>query len=371
MADYVVVGGGVYGCGVAWRLAQRGAEVLLLEARQIASGASGGRGQRGVRANGRDPRELPPMCLAYTLWPELHEEIGAHTGFEQTGHLMLIERDRDYREAVARAWLQVQKGIPSRVVERDELREMEPSLSEQVLAALYCPHDGVADHTATTRGLADAARRQGAEIREGVAVSGLERRGGQVTAVITSQEERIPVEHVLLLLSNTDVPEFVERELGVILPVWWRLPQVVFTEPVDPFPVRHLIGHAHRTLAVKAGPNDSVMISGGWSGRWNPETGRGETQPDQVLGNVAEAVAVYPSLADVHVEHAAADRLESQAVDGIPVIDHVPGVNNVLFAAGWSGHGWAIAPAVTWLLADWAFTGERPELLRPFRYDRF
>jgi sarcosine oxidase subunit beta len=54
MADYVIIGGGIYGCTVAWHLAKQGADVHLLEANTIASGASGGLGKRGVRANGRD-----------------------------------------------------------------------------------------------------------------------------------------------------------------------------------------------------------------------------------------------------------------------------------------------------------------------------
>ncbi len=41
MADFVIVGGGVYGCGVAWELAKRGADVQLLEAKSVAGGASG------------------------------------------------------------------------------------------------------------------------------------------------------------------------------------------------------------------------------------------------------------------------------------------------------------------------------------------
>ena len=110
MADFVIVGGGVYGCGVAWELAKRGAEVLLLEAKTIASGASGGLGKRGVRANGRDVSELPLMRLAYERWPTLHEEIGAETGYVRSGHLLLIEREPEYRTLAARAWLQTQQG---------------------------------------------------------------------------------------------------------------------------------------------------------------------------------------------------------------------------------------------------------------------
>ncbi len=64
-ADFVIVGGGIYGVATAWELARGGADVLVLEARDIASGASGGLGKRGVRANGRDIRELPLMRAAY------------------------------------------------------------------------------------------------------------------------------------------------------------------------------------------------------------------------------------------------------------------------------------------------------------------
>ncbi|HEV8190636.1 MAG TPA: FAD-dependent oxidoreductase, partial [Ktedonobacterales bacterium] len=85
--DYVIIGGGVYGSGVAWELARRGADVLLLESGTIASGASGGPGKRGVRANGRDVRELPLMRMAYELWPKLAGEIGAPTGYERIGNL--------------------------------------------------------------------------------------------------------------------------------------------------------------------------------------------------------------------------------------------------------------------------------------------
>lgn len=369
--DFVIVGGGVYGAGVAWELAKRGADVMVLEGRQIASGASGGLGKRGVRANGRDLRELPLMRRAYDLWPALEEQIGAPTGYERMGHLQLIEQERDRAGAPAIAWAQEQHGIPTRVIARDALREMEPALGERVNAALHCPLDGVADHPGTTRGLAQAAKRLGAVIQEETTVTRVERQGDRVAAVITGHGERIPVDRCLLLLSNTAVVGVLHAAAGVTLPVWRTLPQVVLTKPVPSGTVRHLIGHASRRLAMKSTPDGCVMISGGWRGRWNPETARGDVQEDQVRGNVAVAVAVYPCLEGVAVAEAAADRLESVSVDGIPIIDRVPGLTNALFATGWSGHGWALAPAVTQLLAEWALTGESPEPLRPFAYRRF
>lgn len=88
-------------------------------------------------------------------------------------------------------------------------------------------------------------------------------------------------------------------------------------------------------------------------------------------GNVAEAVAVYPSLEGVQVAEAKTDRRESTTIDGIPIIDRIPGLSNAVFATGWSGHGWAIAPAVTERLAAWVYSDEASPLLYPFRYSRF
>lgn len=374
--DYVVVGGGIYGCATAWELARRGASVVVLEARAVASGASGGPGKRGVRACGRDPRELPLMHMAYDLWPALADEIGAATGYERMGGLHLFEREPDgldggWASAPARAWAQNQRGIATEILERDAVRALEPDVSDAVSGALYCPNDGIADHTATTRGLAEAATRLGAEIREGTAVVGLERAGDRVTAVVTAAGERIAVGEAVLLLTNTHAPGFVRETLGVILPVWPMLPQVLLIEPLDPPPVRHLIGHERRTLAIKPLSGGQVMISGGWRGRWDAQANRGEVIPAQVEGNMAEAAAVYPALVGVGLAESDAARTESVCVDEVPIIDRLPGATNLIVGTGWSGHGFAISLAVAKLLADWATGSERPEPLRPFAYNRF
>ena len=93
--------------------------------------------------------------------------------------------------------------------------------------------------------------------------------------------------------------------------------------------------------------------------------------PASLQGNVDEAVALIPALRDLQIAEADASHQESIAIDRIPIIDTVPGVDGLWFACGWSGHGWAIAPTVAELLADWAGTDEQPELLRPFALSRF
>lgn len=369
----VVVGAGVYGCALAWHLARRGVDVAVLEAAEIASGASGGLGRRGVRANRRAAAELALMRMAYPLWERLADDLRADVGYQRTGGLNLVEQDvtgtrGGLASLQARAWHQRELGIPTEVLDYEQVREYEPGVADAVRAALWCPLDGAANHTATTRAFAAAARTAGAEIREHAEVARLVSDGARVSAVELVSGERIDVGEAVVLLNNTGVAELAAG-LDVPLPLWRLVPQALTMKPADVV-CRHLIGHDHRALSMK--PLDcAVMVSGGWRGRWNTDTRRGEPIQDNVDRNIAEAQTVFPALADAVVAQVDTSRAETCSVDALPVIDALPGLENLLVGAGWSGHGFAIAPAVATLLADWLTGGTRPAALLPFRYSRF
>jgi len=366
MAEFVVIGGGVVGCGLAWELARRGAGVTLLERAGIAAGASGGPGRRGVRANGRDLRELPLMRLAYDAWPALGGRIGTDIRYERTGGLQLVERD--VTGAVeARTWAQRRAGIPTTVLAREEVVERVPDVSGDVRRALFCPLDGTVDHHATTVGLAAAARRLGAEIREHTVATAIEFSGGRAGAVQTGSGKRIPVGRGVFVAANADAAAL----LPVNLPVWRVVPQVAFVTPSGAVRLDHLIGHTHRPLSLKHTANGTVMISGGGRGRWIPTERRGEPVPDTTAGLLREAGTVVHTLRGARLSTVDASRPESTSIDAIPILDHVPGSGNTWVAAGWSGHGFAIAPVAAELLVDWALTGTRSPLLAPFGYNRF
>lgn len=369
MAENLIIGGGVYGAAVAWELASRGAGCRLLESKRIASGASGGPGRRGVRANDRDPREIPLMRQARALWPSLHETLGVPPLFERTGHLLLIERAEDLAEAEARVAMQNNMGISSRLLSVEQLHELEPQVGQQVRAAIHCPDDGVADHTATTRAYAAAAEKAGAIIEEGVEAVRLVTKGARAVAAETADGSQYPVTDRLFILANSGVRSLVAPQLD--LPVWSLAFQVLLSAPLGDMPIRHLVGHAHRTLSLKAEAGNRLMISGGRLGQWDEERGTGAIIDSEVAANVADAVAVYPGLQSLEVELADAGHLEALSPDGVPIIDRLPGLENAFFATGWCGHGWAIAPAVAKLLADWALEGERPAALAPFACGRF
>lgn len=365
----LIIGGGVYGAAVAWHLARRGEAVELLEAKTVASGASGGPGRRGVRANCRDHRELLLMARARALWPVLHEQLGTEPLFERTGHLQLIERPVDLPKAETRAALQSRFGIPTSFLSEGEMRELEPDVAPSVQAALHCPGDGVAFHANTTKAYAENAVKAGVTIREGVTAERLVTRDGKVVAVATTDGDELPVPGRLFILANAGVRALISPWLD--LPTWNLCLQVLVSKPLVENPVRHLVGHASRTLSLKREPDGRLMISGGRLGHWDHATGIGTPIQSEIDANVADAVAVYPSLEGIEIDAADTSHLEADSIDGIPVIDQLPGNPHVIYAGGWTGHGWAIAPAVTELLAEWTLEDRRPDLLAPFSFGRF
>ena len=358
------------GAATAWELARQGHEVVLFEAAEIACGASGGFGFRGVRANGRDLRELPLMVLAYEIWPGLAEALGGPTGYDRIGHLRLYEAPHEAPAAEHRARVQSALGIPSLHLDRDALIELEPGLGPHVQGAIHCPLDGVADHGATTRAYARAAAEAGVDIRTGTAVTRLQALGDEVTALELQDGEVAHVSGDVLVLANTGTSPLLDRSLGRTLPIWPVLPQALWTTALEGEPpFRSLLGHAHRKISLKTVPGGRVMISGGWRGTW--KDGRPVPIDDNVEANWAEAVRAVPVIAERELEGAQVDRPESMSVDGIPVVDRLPEAPNVIVGAGWTGHGWAIAPAVARLMAQWVTEGRRPPILEPFRLDRF
>ena len=366
-----MIGAGVYGVLIALALARRGRQVRILEARSIASGASGGPGRRGVRANGRDLRELALMREAYRVWPKLNDTLDVGQCYERTGHLLLLEREQDLVAANARVQMQQSQGIGCRFVSANECSKIQPGLAHSIGGAIYCDRDGVCDHEAFTRAVARRAQEHGVTIEENTQVVHIDVDGQKVTSVRTGNGRSIAVGGNLFLLANSGTAALVESAFGLKLPLWNACLQVMLTAEAPHVAINTLIGHAHRTVSIKAHGGDQVMISGGWPGHWDEVSQEGHTVPESVAGNLAEAVAVLPMLDGIGISEADTSHLEAMCADDIPIIDRLPDCVNGFFAAGWSGHGWAIAPVVADLIVNWAEHNDSPKLLAPFSLQRF
>jgi sarcosine oxidase subunit beta len=199
---------------------------------------------------------------------------------------------------------------------------------------------------------------------------GLDRGRTEVERVFTADGRQFAAGERLVLATNAGTADLV-APLGVALPLVSVLPQIVLTRPVRPPPTRHVIGHTSRRLAMKTLGDRRVMISGGWLGRVDPRSGRGEVVEAEIAGNVAEAVSVFPRLATARVAAAVADRFEAIAPDLLPIVDALPTDPKVVVATGWSGQGWGPVPGYLELIAAWLLGARKPDLLEPFSLHRF
>ena len=189
-ADVVVIGGGVIGLAVAWRAAQRGASVCVLERGGLGGGASHLAAGMLAPVTEADPGELALLELGLRsarLWPgfaaELAEASGSDPGLLRCGALV-VARDRDEAEALERELalrrelgLDVERLLPS------VARRREPALAPTIRLALAVPGDHAVDPRAAVLALAEAARRAGVRLCTQAAVRRIVLRDGTVGGV--------------------------------------------------------------------------------------------------------------------------------------------------------------------------------------------
>lgn len=204
--DVAVVGGGTIGLATAWRAAQRGLRVQVLERDMLGRGASWVAAgmlapateatltEREVLALGRASAEAYPQFVA-----ELHETSEVDPGY-LPWPMLVVARDGDEAEALEREL--VMRRALGLCVERlrpSQARRLVPALAPTVRLALDVAGDHAIDPRRLTAALAEAARRAGVELREGCQVAGIELgAAGSVAGVRLSDGEVIGAEQVVI-----------------------------------------------------------------------------------------------------------------------------------------------------------------------------
>jgi glycine oxidase len=189
-----IIGGGIIGLALGWRLAQRGAETTVFERDTIGLGAS--YAAAGMLAAGceAEPGEQALGVLNHeslALWPDFAAELEAASGMEiglRREGTMLIALNRD-DAAKLRHDMEFQKsqGIDLEWLTPAEARAREPYLAPQLAGAVFSPGDWQVDNRAATAALAEAFRRSGGVLRERLPVLRIETDGGRARGVVTTE----------------------------------------------------------------------------------------------------------------------------------------------------------------------------------------
>jgi glycine oxidase len=171
--DTIVVGGGIIGASIAWKLASAGLRVTLVDAGSVggeASWAGAGMLAPGGEIVSREPW-LDLAIESMRAYPDFVARLQAETGvtidFRAAGGIDVACDDAEWQALAHRGEQQRALGIQSSVLDRQGLRELIPLLDREFAGALFYPDDTLIDPRDVMRALTIACRSAGVEIREG------------------------------------------------------------------------------------------------------------------------------------------------------------------------------------------------------------
>ena len=354
-AGAVVIGGGVNGCSVAYQLAKKGfRDVVIVEKAQVASAASG-RCPGGFRCQWATEADILLMVESIRMFTGLQEELLFPHDLEvrQVGYMFLIFSEDDLEQYKKNVRLQKGLGVPVSVMSPQEAKEMVPSLNvDGMLAATFCPWDGRAGPYYVNHAYAEAASRLGVEIYTETRVVGLNTSESKVTGVVTDRG--------------------VIETSKVVCVAGVNSPQIARMAGIEDVPIRPVQREAFITerivrentpvlMAPNVGyfqtPNGDVFPS-----LRDPENVTFDPRPTRGFLERSSRgwMQMMPLKGDVRVLRMWAGTYD-MTPDAHPIVGPMPGVEGFFMAAGFSGHGFMMAPIVGKTLAE-TILGERPSV---------
>jgi sarcosine oxidase subunit beta len=365
VADVAIIGGGVIGTSIAWHLARRGVNVTLIEQRGIASAASGS-SAGGVRQQGRDLREMPLAIASIARWENLSAELEADIQYLRHGHVQVTEQESDLgpmRDAIER---QRACGLDIRLIEGDDLREVVPGITPHALAGTYTSNDGHANPILTTHAFASAAVHHGTRVLTNTRVTGIERMGGRVTGLETTEG---PVPCDWLVMAAGAWSASLTAALGIDLPITPVGLQMMVTAPMPP-KLLPVLSALNRHLSLKQIPTGNYVIGGGWPGDPNLETNLAIPRLESIVGSMVDSSAIFPDLRGARLERVWVG-IEGETVDQVPILGPLPGLENITVATGFSGHGFALSPIIGQVLSELIIDGKPSIPIDELAFARF
>jgi sarcosine oxidase subunit beta len=286
------------------------------------------------------------------IWEHIEDLVGDDCGFASHGTVLVAETGEELAGFRARVDdLRMRGFTHEELIDRTELRRLVPAVSDHCPGGVVSRRDGAADPFRATQAFRRTAVEKGAEILEGVTVTGLER-VGDVWRVETSDG---PIEAPKVVNAAGAWADRIAAMLGEPVPLTVVAPMLMVTSRVPAFidPVVILRG---RKLSFKQLANGTVVIGGGHLA--TPYRDRNETVLDwDKLAISARTVwELFPVMREATIVRAWAG-LEAYMPDGIPVVGRSSTSEGVFHQFGFSTHGFQLGPGTGAMMAELVATG--------------
>jgi sarcosine oxidase subunit beta len=338
----VVIGAGITGLSIALQLAERGSPALVIERDSVGAGATGVqpggvRQQFSTRVNCVLGRE------SLQVYRDLEQHLGVPVGasFDACGYIFLAHGPAQLEQLRATVAVQNEVGIPSRIVGPSEAAELVPGLSvETVLGAAYCAEDGYFDEPREVVAAFEAAARARGVRFEIAEARRIERDGGGFRVLL--DDGSISSQRVIVA-AGVDTPALLP-ELG--LPIETVAKHLFYSDPLPDGMLRPLVVSAERAFAGKQLASGRMLASD------LVATGDPASERGSWLAHVQETIDdLLPQLSGLDLPMLVSGHYDATP-DAQPIVGAVGPDEGLYVAAGFSGHGFMLAPAIGRRLAD-------------------
>lgn len=372
-AEFLVIGGGLEGLAIAWSLAARGAtDVLVLERNTLCSGMTG-KSSGVVRCHYGAPSLAALSWWSVPFFENAREILGDDLGFRQCGYAVGVGAD-NVDPLKANVAMQQGLGIEVDLIGGDELADLWPGLRVDDFAAIaYEPRGGRGEAYLTGMAFGAAAREHGVRVRQQTPVTALLERAGRVIGVSLADGTEVHASTVVVA-AGPWTPALTAT-VGVDTPVKAQRAQLILIDQGEPLPQVPVLSDLASLQYLCREPNGELLA--GNSDHAAPEY----LDPDDFV-NRADDSAVdkviakldhrLPGMPDPRVTGSYVGAYDVTP-DFNPIIGPSP-LPGLFLAAGFSGHGFKISPAVGHLVADLLLDGgtSLPGVdPADFRYTRF
>ncbi len=363
----IVVGGGVMGCSALYHLAELGtADTLLLEREALGSGSTS-RTQGILRMHYSNAVTTQMAWQSLSIYRDFEEHVGSPSGYVRTGYLLAVPAD--YGDALRRnVGMQAALGVETSEVSSGDLAELAPDVvtrHDEVYA--FEPQSGYADGHLVTGGYARRAEELGAGLRTDADVESIAVENGRVIGV-RANRELIPTAAVVVAAGPWTGPLL--AGLGVELPLATVRHQImVVTRPPS---------LSHPTLGDVANgfsgrmdaPGLSLVALGEDPDAAGPDRYNKGVDDAAIAAGMSAMALRVPGMSDAGFVRGWSGLL-TVTPDWHPVIDRVEGIDGLYVAAGFSGHGFKMAPAVGRAMAEVVLGRDQAIDTGPLRLSRF
>jgi sarcosine oxidase subunit beta len=367
-ADVVIIGGGVMGVSTAYHLVKKGcSSVLLVERNRFFGEESTGRCAGGIRYQFSNEIDIRLSLLSIPMLERFPEELEQEIDLRRCGYLFMLSREEDvelFRRNVA---LQHSLGIETEWLPAEEVKRRTALVdTKDILAATFCPRDGLADPSGVVQGYVRAATRLGASLLTTIEATGIETANGRVCGVLTNRGK---VETHVVVNAAGPWAAAVGAMAGIEIPVRPLRRQIAVTTPVAGLPhgFPMVIDFAQSLYFHREGQGVLTGMS-----NLNEREGFDQSvDREWEMRHLEAAVARMPSLADAGLLNRWAG-LYAVSPDALAILGRVPQLEGFYCINGFSGHGFMHGPICGLLLAEEILEGQAHALdIGPLRIDRF